>query len=185
MGELRSLIPSHVNVITLTATATKATYDAICKRLSMVNPVLVGCPPHHSNIYYSVKSLPSMEQFCTELAESIKVSGLEYPKTVIFCRRYTDCSTLYCLLRQKLKEYFTFPPNYPDLHDFCLIDMYTSASTLEMKEKVLFSMCDPAGKLRVILATRAFGMGVDCHNIRHVIHWSPPSSLEEYAQQSG
>jgi superfamily II DNA helicase RecQ len=54
-----------------------------------------------------------------------------------------------------------------------------------MKEKVLKSFCDPNGKLRVVIATTAFGMGIDCQDIRCIYHWGPPSNLETYAQETG
>ena len=41
------------------------------------------------------------------------------------------------------------------------------------------------GKTRVMVATTAFGMGIDKREIRLVVHWRPPRSLEEYIQQSG
>ncbi|RIH87507.1 ATP-dependent DNA helicase RecQ [Meiothermus luteus] len=42
-----------------------------------------------------------------------------------------------------------------------------------------------SGETRVMVATTAFGMGIDKANIRLVVHWRPPRSLEEYIQQSG
>ena len=54
-----------------------------------------------------------------------------------------------------------------------------------MKEKVLVSFCIQGGTLRVVLATTAFGMGINCPDIKRVIHWGPPSTLEQYAQESG
>ena len=52
-----------------------------------------------------------------------------------------------------------------------------------MKEIVLSTFCHPEGQLCVIVATSAFGMGIDCSNIHTIIHWGPPCSLEEYVQE--
>lgn len=46
LGDIRSILPSRVNVLALTATATTATFSAVCQRLSLVDPVLVGYPPN-------------------------------------------------------------------------------------------------------------------------------------------
>ena len=40
-------------------------------------------------------------------------------------------------------------------------------------------------KLCFVIATTAFGMGVDCPNIRRIIHWGLPTTLEEYVQETG
>lgn len=45
------------------------------------------------------------------------------------------------------------------------------------------AFCDE--KVKVVVATSAFGMGIDKANIRHVVHWGAPSSVEAYYQQSG
>ena len=45
--------------------------------------------------------------------------------------------------------------------------------------------CTTGGKLRLIVATTAFGLGIDCSDIQQVIHWGLPDNIEEYVQQSG
>ena len=47
-----------------------------------------------------------------------------------------------------------------------------------MKEKVSKEVGDARGKVKLLLATEAYGMGADCSNIRRVIHIGPPNSLE-------
>uniref|UniRef100_A0A1X7VAD3 DNA 3'-5' helicase n=1 Tax=Amphimedon queenslandica TaxID=400682 RepID=A0A1X7VAD3_AMPQE len=45
--------------------------------------------------------------------------------------------------------------------------------------------CSTEGHLRVIIATTAFCMRIDCPDIRMIYHWGPPATLEEYAQETG
>ena len=80
---------------------------------------------------------------------------------------------------------FTEPCGYPDLHQFCLLDMYTRASTKRMNEKVLKSFLVPSGLLRVLIATAAFSMGIDCQDIHCVMHYGAPATVTEYVQETG
>ena len=68
-----------------------------------------------------------------------------------------------------------------------MVMMYTRASQTELKEQILTSFCDPKTKLRIVLATTAFGMGVDYADVRVIYHWhwGPPANLEQYVQESG
>ena len=187
IGELRSIIPDKVGVLALTATASHATFAAVCERLSVsIEEVkVVAAPPQRENITYSIKPLKPLDEFASDLSTEIGVLRAEYPKTIVFCRRYKDCSKLYRLLRKNLDSGFTHPPGYPNFHKFRLVDMYTRASTPEMKEKVLSSFTIPNSKLRLVVGTTAFGMGIDCPDIRQVIHYGPPSDVEQYVQESG
>ena len=63
--------------------------------------------------------------------------------------------------------------------------MYSRATRKERKEQVLSLFCEKNRNLRIILATTAFGMGVDCSDVRTIYHWGPPDSLEAYVQESG
>jgi len=64
------------------------------------------------------------------------------------------------------------------------MDMFNKVLTTEKKEFFkLFS--DANGKLRLIIATLAFDMGVDCTDIRRIVNWGTPSILEESVQESG
>lgn len=151
----------------------------------MLKPILIGLPPYRQNIKFTVKARSKISEFCNNVAEEVKSQGLEYPKTIIFCRTYNDCGDLYYSLHKSLGAYFTFPPNYPDFHEFRIVEMFTHASTTDMKEKVLHSLCASDGKLRIVVGTTAFGMGIDCHDVRKIVHWGPPTSLEQYVQESG
>lgn len=63
--------------------------------------------------------------------------------------------------------------------------MYTRASIPEMKEKVLSSFRVSGGRLRLVIATTASSMGIDCPDIRQIYHYGPPNSIEQYVQETG
>lgn len=185
IGELRSLIPQHVHVLALTATATQETLRVVSHRLSLKDVVVVALPPSRPNIMYKVQPLQKLEEFSNCLSTDIKRLGIAFPKTVVFCQKYTDCSQLHLTIRKKLGGALTHPPDYPDLHQFRLVDVYTRVSTVPMREKVLNSFTKPDSTLRLLIATTAFGMGVDCQDIRTIIHWGVPSDIEQYVQETG
>lgn len=68
---------------------------------------------------------------------------------------------------------------------FRMIDLFTSASRAELCAETSEEFCEPISILRVIVATIAFGLGVDCHCIKCIINWDAPRSLEELVQESG
>lgn len=43
----------------------------------------------------------------------------------------------------------------------------------------------PISPLRVVIATVAFGMGINCHNVRTVVHYGPPEDIDTYIQETG
>ena len=45
--------------------------------------------------------------------------------------------------------------------------------------------CRGGGVLRVVVTTVAFGMGINCPDVRRIIRWSPPSDAESYLQETG
>ncbi len=103
---------------------------------------------------------------------------------IIFCRTYDDVTSIYT---RKLKENFTHPPGAPDLAKFRLVDMYTRCTHNDSKDAVIEGFTSTKSVLRVVIATVAFGMGIDCPDVREVIHWQwgVPEDAEMYVQESG
>ena len=184
IGNLRSLIPQKVNVMALTATATTETYHVVTKRLAMTNTVLFALPPYRDNITYEVRPKIDIDQLTTSLCAELNAKRIEFPKTVIYVRKYSDCSNIYMLLKKKRGSNFTEPAGSPNLTGFRLIDMFSRVLTMDIKEEVLQSFSKP-GVLRIVIATTAFGMGIDCPDIRQIIHWGIPTTMEEYVQETG
>lgn len=52
-----------------------------------------------------------------------------------------------------------------------------------MKERIIATFCSQMTKLRVVIATTAFGMEIDCADIRRVIHWGPTAEVDEYVRK--
>ena len=61
----------------------------------------------------------------------------------------------------------------------------TSITDDRVKSQIVTSFSDPRAPLRVVCATSAYGMGVDCPDVREVIHFGVPSDTETYIQETG
>lgn len=66
-----------------------------------------------------------------------------------------------------------------------LVEVFTAVSTPQMREAVLKEFCKCDTRLRLLIATTAFGMGVDCPDIERIINWGCPNTLEELVQETG
>lgn len=72
-----------------------------------------------------------------------------------------------------------------DLSRFRLVDMFCACTTSGVKKTILKSFCDTNSVLRIVVTTIAFGMGLDCPNVHHVLHWGPSGDIEQYVQETG
>ena len=160
-------------------------FRIVTSKLCLEDPIVIGVTPNRENIKYSIKPQPKIEELCELFAENLHHMRTEFPKTLVFFCTIAECVTVYKYLKTKQGKHFTEPPEYPDYHNFRVMDMYTGACSDEMRKKVLTSFTRPGGKLRLVVATMAFSMGVDCPDIVNVTHYGPPSSVLEYMQETG
>ena len=89
------------------------------------------------------------------------------------------------MLEHTVGSEFTHPPNAPNLVKYRLVDMYTICTEASIKENIVTEFLKVDGTLRVIIATIAFGMGLDCPDERQVIHWGASNDIEFYIQETG
>ena len=161
---LRPIIESIVKVpiIALTATATdKVQYD-IQKNLGMLGANVFQDSFNRKNLYYEIKSKNNVEK---ELVKFIK-------------QRDGKSGIVYCLSRKKVEELaeLLVVNGIKALPYHAGLDANTRARHQDM-----FLMEDTD----VIVATIAFGMGIDKPDVRFVIHHDIPKSLESYYQETG
>ena len=169
LGDIRGYFPQRLKFMALTATASLQTRKDIIKLMGMCKPVAVIKSPDKPNIYYSVeeKNGEVEDSFCF-LVERIRSLRIQMEKTIIFCRTYKDCSWLF-FFRDTLEEEITDPVGFPDIAKIRLVDMFTACHTAALKDSILKSFSLPESRLRVVIATVAFGMGIDCSGVRHII----------------
>ena len=170
----------------LTATASKTTRKAICRSLGMKNVLLVLQSPNKSNIFYSLESHQNdVEEAFAPLLLELKQKRTTMDRTIVFCRSYNSCISVFYYFKSSLGKNISQPKGYPNLAEFRMVDMYTACTHPLVKDTILKQFQQPQSALRVIVATIAFGMGLDCPNVRCIIHWGAPEDLETYIQETG
>ncbi|MCO8163574.1 DNA helicase RecQ [Pseudomonas sp. 21LCFQ010] len=161
LGQLAELFPD-VPRIALTATADKRTREEIVTRLHLQNAERFLSSFDRPNIFYRIvpKEQPR-KQLLAFLSE-----------------RRSDAGIVYCLSRKKVEEVAEFLSNsgYPALPYHAGLPAETRASNQRrfLNEEGL-----------IMVATVAFGMGIDKPNVRFVAHLDLPKSLEAYYQETG
>jgi len=149
----------------LTATATRTTLSSVKSRLAMVDPVIVGLPPR-SNIKMIVEPCPDLSELCENLAKDLCENRAKTIKIVVFYRSLKDCGKMCSMIKKLLGKDITESPNLPEPAEhflgFWLMDVFTAASDNDMREEIITEFCRSETKLRLIIASTAFGLGIDC-----------------------
>ena len=184
LGEIRSIIPESVNVMALTATATKATRNFIIKQLGMYNTVVVSASPMKRNLIYSVGKKTNIFKTFMPVSKRLLEEGPFMGRVIIFCKRYHEVTTLYHFFKRQLGRNFTHPAGAPNMVWYRLVAMYTHCTHRSVKKNIV-KLFTSTSQLRVVIATIAFGMGIDCPKVRQIIHWGISDDIEMYVQESG
>ena len=135
--------------------------------------------PERPNVYYDIVNIAesSIEKTFSWLVTKLEVAKLECPRYIIFCRRHSHVHQLYAYFDRELGGKFdeTSRP----------YEMFHGSTDDDMKTYITNSFAEQDGIVRVLFATIAFGMGVDCKNLHQIIHYGPPSSVDDLCQETG
>ena len=153
---------ADVPVIALTATATPKVQDDIQKTLGMTDAVVFKESFNRANLFYEVRPKVDIDK------EIVKFIHQNKGKSGI----------VYCLSRKKVEE-------FAQLLQVNGINALPYHAGLDAKSRVAHQDKFLMEDVDVIVATIAFGMGIDKPDVRFVIHYDIPKSLEGYYQETG
>lgn len=160
LGNLRKLLPGKP-FLALTATATPEVIDDIQDKLGFSQKNVFRMSFARPNLHYS------LHRTVTDEAGLDHVLNLYPGCTIIYTNRRQKAEDISSMLGMKGYSVTFFHAGLPDLEkDFRQRDWQED-------------------RIRIMVATNAFGMGIDKPDVRLVVHLDPPDSLEQYYQEAG
>ncbi|KAK8069916.1 hypothetical protein PG994_006532 [Apiospora phragmitis] len=151
-------------VVCLTATATPKVADDICKQFKIDQSNVFRTSPYRPNLHLQARPTPSEKAKITMLLEYLdKHDG----STLVYVTVQRQAEELAATLRGKGHNAEAFHAG------------------MKAEQKTLIQDRFMASKVRIVVATIAFGMGIDKANIRNIIHFNTSGTIEEYSQQVG
>jgi ATP-dependent DNA helicase RecQ len=161
IATLREKISPDVPFLALTATATQHVIEDIMDKLAFRERNVLRTSFERKNISYLVRQVEEKGTYLVKTLNKVGGSGIVYVRSRKRCKEVAEM-----LVARGIEA-----------------DFYHAGLPDELRDKKQASWT--VGKTRVIVATNAFGMGIDKADVRFVIHWDVPDSIENYFQESG
>ena len=155
----------NIPIVALSASATKEMILDISKNLKLKDPILFSQGYNRPNLFYEVRKKTA--GINSDIGRFI-IEKHENDCGLVYCNFIKDCETLTKILK------YTYKLNAETYHG----DM-----TNDKKTEVYSRWVN--GETNIIVGTLAFGLGIDKKNVRFVIHYSLPESIELYYQETG
>ncbi|KAI9300225.1 P-loop containing nucleoside triphosphate hydrolase protein, partial [Cunninghamella echinulata] len=167
LGELK-IQYKDIPIIALTATANQRVQSDIINSLHISNCKIFKQSFNRPNLKYEiVKGITKYNQRIDDISDFIK-------------RRFRNqCGIVYCQTRKQCED---VAKRLYETHNI-KTDYYHAAR--ESEERIALQEKWQRGEYKVLVATIAFGMGIDKADVRFVIHFALPSSVEGYYQETG
>ncbi|MDR0385700.1 MAG: RecQ family ATP-dependent DNA helicase [Prevotellaceae bacterium] len=160
IAEIRKIIP-NAPVLALTATATPTVVDDIMEKLKFGQPNLLKKSFERKNLIYIVRTVAEKQLYLLNILRKEQGAGIVYVRS-----RGAAKETAQLLMEEGISADFYHAGLSPEMR---------SAKQDEWQ----------SGRTRIIVATNAFGMGIDKPNVRIVVHMDLPDSVEAYFQEAG
>ncbi len=161
IAEIRDIIGDEVPFLALTATATPLVVKDIISRLKLKSPKVLQASFRRPNITYMVREVEDKSAYTLKSLKKEQGSGIIYVSS-----RKRSKQVAEMLAANGIRA-----------------DFYHAGLPQEMRDRKQIAWT--VGDVSVIVATNAFGMGIDKADVRFVIHWDCPDSIEAYYQESG
>jgi len=169
LAELREVVSAPM--IALTATATPRVMAELGRSLALINPTLVRGDFRRPNLAFRVQHARTDEERLARTIAALEAAGLRG-------RSGPGRAIIYCSTRKKTESVAG------ELREAGFaVGHYHAGRTALARDRMHTSFA--AGRTRVLVATSAFGMGVDYPDVRLTVHFQSPGSLEAYYQEAG
>ena len=162
IAEFVNVLDKRPIISAFTATATQNVREDIICSLGLTNPYFLVTGFDRENLFFQVDKPQSKDRFILDYLDRHKgESG------IIYCATRKNVDSLYTLLKKR---------------NISVAKYHAGMSIEERKQMQDDFVFDYTS---IVIATNAFGMGIDKSNVRFVIHYNMPSSMENYYQEAG
>ena len=165
IADFLAKLPDRPIVSAFTATATERVKQDITASLHLQNPVTVVTGFDRPNLFFRVVNRKGGKETDNSILNYVKRH--EDESGIIYCATKKNVDSVYALLLQY----------------GIAAGRYHAGLSLEERKKNQDDFT--YDRIRVMVATNAFGMGIDKSNVRYVLHYNMPQSLEYYYQEAG
>lgn len=165
IADFLAQLPKRPVVSAFTATATERVKQDIMKSLRLQNPVTVVTGFDRPNLFFRAVTRKGGKEKDNSILNYVKKH--EDESGIIYCATKKNVDKIYELLQQ-----YGIAAGH-----------YHAGLSLEERKKNQDDFT--YDRIRVMVATNAFGMGIDKSNVRYVLHYNMPQSLEYYYQEAG
>ncbi|XP_038223272.1 ATP-dependent DNA helicase Q4 [Zerene cesonia] len=173
-------------ILGLTATASKPTIKSVIEHINVPDGVdgVVTNPSLPRNLFLSMSYEKDKDKALVALLGSEKFNS--FHSIIVYCIRRNECERIAAVLRSCLSE-----PGKINMEQQSkkrkrmsyIAEAYHAGMSAAQRKKIQKHFMD--GTLKIIVATVAFGMGINKSDIRCIIHYNMPPSFESYVQEVG